>query len=381
VHAGKFGRKPPEPLPLPLRHLIGDDGLGPLVRDLYQAIDLARDEVKLTRPDEDDERNRIARWRLMSRAENTLDRLMALATDPEDKTIRWAESQAMTYRGDKRERVVLRSAPVSVAPFLRTAMFDQFPVIMASATLAPGGSFSYLREVLGLAEDEVISHDAGTPFDYPRQAVLYYPEKGLPEPTGSQVEAWRGYAQAATRHLVESSGGGALLLFTSRSAMNEAWQALAAGFRERGLLVLRQGDMPSPELVRLMKEDGNAVLFALRTFFEGIDIQGRALRLVVIDKLPFGVPTDLVRIAREEAIKRRHGKWAAWDRLTVPGMILILTQAFGRLIRHRDDLGVIAILDPRLSSKGYGKGIREALPPARPTTDIHEAARYLEGIR
>ena len=123
------------------------------------------------------------------------------------------------------------------------------------------------------------------------------------------------------------------------------------------------------------------MLFALRTVFQGIDVQGRALRLVVIDKLPFPVPSDLVYRAREEALIRRHNdKWAGFTRLMIPSMILDLTQAFGRLIRHADDYGVVAILDSRLSGKRYGTQIIKALPPATLTTDAEEAAMFLDSI-
>jgi Rad3-related DNA helicase len=258
-----------------------------------------------------------------------------------------------------------------------------------SATLTTGKSrrtgeadFSFLERTIGLDDGEAETYDAGSPFDYPRQAMLFTPVKGAPEPTGQTVPAWRTYTQAVSGHLVRESGGGALLLFTSRNAMNEAWDGLSGQFQAEGLHCMRQGDAPPSELVRVMKEDGNAVLFALRTFFEGIDIQGAALRLVIIDKLPFTPPTDLVHKARCEAVNAEYdSQWAMFDKLIVPEMLLILTQAFGRLIRHADDKGVIAILDPRLNSKGYGRKILAALPPARQTTDIEAASAFIRSAR
>jgi len=370
-----------DPMPLTTRDMTSPEGLGERIIALGQAIDAARTEVRRRRPDEGDKRAVAARYRLLNRAGHLLARLEALHDDPADMTIRWAEEEETEWKGQKRKRIVLRSAPVSVEPFLRRALWDVAPVILSSATLAPGGDFTALRESLGLAPDEVITHDAGTPFDYPRQAMLFVPPKGMPEPVRDKVPAWRGYAQATTRHLVEASGGGALLLFTSRAAMNEAWDALAPGFEEQGLTVLRQGDQPAPQLVKVMKEDGNGVLFALRTFFEGVDIQGTALRLVIVDKLPFVPPSDLVHKARCEAIERKHhDQWASWDRRIIPGMELVLMQALGRLIRHADDRGLMAVLDPRLSSKGYGDKILKAMPPARRTTDVHEAARFLRSL-
>lgn len=382
-----FARKIPksDPMPLSPQQLIED--LGPHFIALYQAIDAARLEVGSRRGF--DEREKMARTRILRRSANQLDRLRAYTTDPASKTVRWAELEVSQFRGQTRERLYLRSAPVSVAPFLRLALWDAMPTILMSATLATGKDrrtgetdFSYLERSIGLDRGEAETYDAGSPFDYPRQAMLFTPAKGAPEPTGQNVPAWRSYAQAVSAHLVRESAGGALLLFTSRSAMNEAWEGLADQFAAQGLHCMRQGDAPASELVRVMKEDGNAVLFALRTFFEGIDIQGTALRLVVIDKLPFTPPTDLVHKARCEAVNAEHNdQWAMFDKLIVPEMLLILTQAFGRLIRHADDRGVIAILDPRLNTKGYGRKILSALPPARQTTDVEAASAFLRSAR
>jgi Rad3-related DNA helicase len=346
---------------------------------LYQAIEVTREEVKAT-PAYDDS-TKIARSRLLRRSANQMTRLEAYTTDPAEQTIRWAEMEQSMFRGERRERLYLRSAPVSVAPFLRAALWDRTPTILSSATLAAGTDFSYLMRSVGLDPSETMTFDAGTPFDFRRQVLLFVPDKDQPDPAKSPP-AWRGYAQAVTYDLVAQSGGGALLLYTSRSAMNEAYTAMAPRFQLLGLTPMRQGDAPSGELIRLFKANGNGVLFALRTFFEGVDIQGRALRLVVLDKLPFAVPTDLVYQARGEALERQYNdKWASFTRLAIPLMTLILTQAFGRLIRHRDDRGVVAILDPRLSSKRYGKTIISALPPARLTNDPEAAFEFLRANR
>lgn len=367
-----------DPMPLSVKELIED--LGPYFIALYQAIDGSRGELKRT-PVPADKRAYAARQRLLSRTANQMARITDYTTDPAEKTVRWAEVEQSMFRGQRRERLFLRSAPVSVAPFLRAALWDAVPAILSSATLAAGKDFGYLCETLGLGRDEAITFDAGTPFDYPRQAVLFTPAKGNPEPTGKTVPAWRAWTQTVTSHLVTEAGGGALLLFTSRSAMEESYKALAPQFTRAGLTVMKQGDAPNPVLIREFKADGNAVLFALRTFFEGVDIQGRALRLVVLDKLPFAVPSDLVLQARAELIERKYNdKWASFRMLTIPSMILILSQGFGRLIRHAEDRGVVAILDPRLNSKGYGRQILGALPPARRTSDIKEAARFLKAV-
>lgn len=367
-----------DPMPLTVQTLISD--LGSLFIALYQAIETTREEIKAI-PAIDD-RAKIARARILRRSANQMSRLEAYTTDPAEKTIRWAEVEEIKFRGSTEKRLYLRSAPVSVAPFLRAALWDAVPAILSSATLAAGNDFSYLAETLGLGKGEAMTYDAGSPFDFQRQALLYVPDDKAPEPTPKNATAWRAYAQTVTHHLVTKSGGGALLLFTSRSAMNESYQALARRFEAEGLLVMRQGDAPNGELIRQLKECKNGVLFALRTFFEGVDVQGSSLRLVVLDKLPFAVPTDLVHQARCAEVERRYNdKWASFTRLVIPSMILVLTQAFGRLIRHRDDQGVVAILDNRLVTKRYGNTILKALPPARRTSRIEEAVAFLEASR
>jgi ATP-dependent DNA helicase DinG len=367
-----------DPMPLPRKELIGDL-LGPLFIQAYQAVELSRAEILSHRVWDED--TKMKRARLLNRSANILSQVLDYTTASDDMTIRWAELTVTSWKGERRERISLRSAPVSVAPVLRKILWDSVPTTLVSATLTSGGDFGYIAEMVGLGNDEGVRYSAGSPFDFPRQAVLFTPDKDKPAPAGATKASWSSYARSATQWLVGQSQGGALLLFTSRSAMNDSYDALAGGFRAQGLHVMRQGDAPNGELVRLMKEDGNAVLFALRTFFEGIDVQGSALRLVVIDKLPFAVPTDLVHKARADAIVRRYGKWADFNRMTVPEMVLILTQAFGRLIRHADDRGVVAILDPRLNSKGYGKQILKALPPARQTTEPRVAGEFLARSR
>lgn len=381
------------PMPLHIIDVVHPEQLGPYFKALYNAIDSAREAMTDTRTFDDD--IKLMRSKLLRRSANMMDRIHAYTFEEDinaPQTVRWIERESRKTRGGAvEERTYLRSAPVSVAPFLRQVMWDVVPTIMSSATLVGGtrriggqrvADFGYLAKTLGLTPDEVMTYDAGSPFDYPRQALLFTPAKDMPAPLKQTEQEWKGYAQAVMHRLVTDSRGGALLLFTSRKAMEEAWSALAGQFIAAGLTVLKQGQWPSPELIRMVKEDGNAVLFALRTFFEGVDIQGDALRLVVLDKLPFAVPTDLVYQARCELVNKQFGNsMASFDRITIPMMIMILNQAFGRLIRHMNDRGVVAILDSRLNGKSYGRTIMEALPPARRTVDIEETSAFLEEIR
>lgn len=346
---------------------------------LTRALATARTAVDATTPADD--KGKLGRKRLLRRINDWSNRISYYAITDDDVIARWLEQETETVRGREETRLYMKMAPISIAPFMAEALWTRpLPVVLMSATLATGKSedaFRYVRENLGL--DEATEFDAGSPFDYPEQARLYVPAKSAPAPNGSTQQAWKSFAQEATQGLVEAAGGGALLLYTSRSAMEDAHRRLAPLFRKAGLTVLKQGEAPNTVLARWFKEDTDSVLFALRSFFEGFDASGRTLRLVVLDKLPFTPPTDVLHAARCDAVNRAHRHdMASFYHLTIPEMSLVLIQAFGRLIRHRDDKGVVAILDSRLMGKRYGATILRSLPPAPQTTDIHEAMAFLK---
>lgn len=373
----------PDPMPLPQGVIISDD-LGAAFINLYNTIKAARQAVKDVTVFED--HDRIVRSRLLRRSLGQLGRIEAYTTDSDDVTVRWLEQETSSWHGQQRTRLFLRSAPIRVAPFLRRALWSVVPTILSSATLTTASAkngaadFSYMLEQLGLDDFDPLTFDAGSPFDYQKQTKTFIAPRSAPEPSGRTVGEWRTYAQATSLELVRASQGGAFLLYTSRSAMNEAHRSLAPMFEQMGLMVLKQGDYPTSEMVRLFKENGNAVLFGLKSFFEGVDISGRALRLVVIDKLPFGVPTDLLLQARCEWLDRKYGKWGGFSHLTIPAMTLTLVQAHGRLVRHLDDQGMFAILDNRMWTKRYGNQIRAALPQAPETDNINDAVKYLASL-
>ena len=367
--------------PLPLRQLTIIRDLGDEFGDLSVTLRRVREDIKEVYIDPDDVRGRSAKARALRKVDNWISRIKSFTLNDDDTTVRWIEQEETEFRGRKETRRNLCSAPIEVGPFLRAAIWDTTPAILMSATLTSGkGDFSYIEHRLGLEQGEAVTFDAGSPFDYRRQALLFVPDKDQPAPAGATTQAWRTWAQVVTEKLVTEAGGGALLLFTSRSAMNDSHRRLENIFQSQGLTVLKQGDMMTRQLIEEFKR-GNAVLFGLRTFFEGIDIPGDALRLVVMDKLPFAVPTDVLKQAQNEKWDRHHHTSGPVPRsfgdLTVPAMALVLTQGFGRLIRTQTDKGVIAILDSRLSSKSYGKRILASLPPARQTTEIREAVEFL----
>lgn len=292
----------------------------------------------------------------------------------EENMVRWIEAEETRKRGDK--VISLKWSTVDVGPFLRQGLWNRVPVVMVSATLAVRGNFSYMMETMGLYPSSVVSMDVGTPFDFKTQGLLYIPSKDKPNPTQDKM-AWSTYAQTETRDLILKAGGGALLLFTSRKAMQQTFAMLSPQLRRDGLTCLMQGqDGTNKEIARRFSSDTHSVLFALKSFFTGVDFQGETCRLVVIDKLPFAVPTDVMFAARSELINRRAGQDVSFRRLAIPMMTLTLIQGAGRLIRSVTDRGTVAILDPRLSATSYGKTIVRSLPPMPVTSKMEDVESF-----
>ncbi|MEV7675144.1 ATP-dependent DNA helicase [Streptomyces sp. NPDC088752] len=305
--------------------------------------------------------------RLSTQGSNYLEHLKEILLAEPTKVVRWAEA-ASDPRREGLPRWTIKTAPIEVGGYLYEELWSQVPSVLMSATLGAGvgqARYDFTQRSLGLEGAEIL--DVGTPFDYPSQALLYVPASGAPLPSGNTREAWETWAREATFELVRMAGGGAMLLYTSRKAMNDAHEALHGRLANLGCTSFLQGsELTNKEIAARFREDENSVLFGLRSFMTGMDFPGRTNRLVVVDKLPFAVPTDPIHKAREEAILSRDGN--PFLDLAIPTMTLTLEQAFGRLIRSTDDRGTVAIMDPRLSTTWWGKKIMEALPPARRTT-------------
>jgi ATP-dependent DNA helicase DinG len=343
--------------------------LGDLLKSVY--LDLTGIKIEV-----DHDRQQAKLKLLQARIRNALETLEELLLSEDHERVRWVEG----YKVRDNDYWRLKIAPVDVAPFLKKMLWDETPSIVMSATLSAGkdrqgnGDFTYIKRTLGLWDAGTV--DVGTPFDLRKQGGMFVPGPAVPSP--KEYASWSGYAVQTTLSLVDAAQGGALLLYTSRKAMEAAYEDLADRLADRGLTTMMQGDGRSnKQLARIFREDEHSVLFALKSFFVGVDIPGNACRLVIIDKLPFPVPSDPIYRARSLAEERAGRR--PFSSLAIPMMTLSLEQAIGRLIRTTTDRGVVAVLDSRLTSTPYGRGIVTALPDFPVSTELADVQAFFEG--
>ncbi|MDP2829556.1 MAG: ATP-dependent DNA helicase [Sulfuricellaceae bacterium] len=265
----------------------------------------------------------------------------------------------------------LNATPLSIAEIFGKQLTGQpRSWIFTSATLAVKRDFSHYQSQMGLLDAQTAFWES--PFDYDKQAVLYAP-KGLPNPNDSD---YTGAVVQAALPVIHASGGRAFVLCTSLRAMREAHEMLRAAFDQAGweFPLLKQGEGSRTELLERFRKLGNAVLVASQSFWEGVDVRGSALSLVIIDKLPFSPPDDPVLAARIEKINR-EGKNAFME-YQLPHAVITLKQGAGRLIRDETDRGVLMICDPRMLTKSYGKRIWQSLPPMKRTRELAEVVSF-----
>jgi len=278
-----------------------------------------------------------------------------------------APGQVSWVQGGARSQAV-GSSPIDVGPLLRERLHERVPaLVFTSATLTTAGDFGFVKRRLGI-DTEVSEAVVESPFRYEEQAALYAPTH-LPDPRESD------FPDAAAKEILElirMSGGGAFVLSTSLRMMRVLAKRVGDEIDCEWFV---QGDAPKQTLLDRFRDQGSAVLFATASFWEGIDVPGSALRLVVIDKLPFDVPSDPVVAARCEQIDQAGQ--SAFMQYLVPAAALSLKQGFGRLIRTRQDRGIVAILDSRMRRKGYGKVFLRSLPPARVCDTLDEVREVL----
>ncbi|MDO9067461.1 MAG: helicase C-terminal domain-containing protein [Deltaproteobacteria bacterium] len=273
-----------------------------------------------------------------------------------DGYCRWIE----TRTGGRGVRAKLCAAPLDVSALVKETVLDRIKtIIVTSATLTVGGEFGYLKKRAGfglLPKERLTELRLTSPFDYARQVFVAIPEE-MPEPTST------GYREALEEHILKAvaiSHGGAFILFTSYDLLNRVYAALSPQLARLGLTSLKQGETGRHTLLAQFRKEGNAVLFGTDSFWEGVDVKGDALRLVIIARLPFQVPTEPVQQARAEKIKADGGD--SFRSYSVPQAVIKFRQGFGRLIRSRNDRGAVLILDRRVINKGYGRIFLRSLP-------------------
>jgi ATP-dependent DNA helicase DinG len=277
-------------------------------------------------------------------------RLLLRADDP-------AYVYFVEFRG---KGIFLRASPIDVSRIVSQVLFERMrATVLTSATLTVDGTFEYIKRRLGIASAREVR--LASEFDFARQAILYLPPR-MPDPRAPE------FAAAAGREVVEllkRTRGRAFVLFTSYATLR-AVQGIAQTALDYPILV--QGSAPRSQLLRQFRATPHAVLFATSSFWQGVDVSGEALSCVIVDKLPFASPVDPVTAARIHAIREAGGE--PFDDYQVPLAILALQQGLGRLIRHRRDRGVLAVLDPRLRTRGYGRRFLASIPPAPVVHDL-----------
>ena len=281
-----------------------------------------------------------------------------------------ADDPAFVYYIETRGRgIFVRAAPIDVSGIMRDVLFDRMDgIVLTSATLTVDGSFEYVRGRLGLKAAGEVRLDSE--FDYARQSILYLP-RNMPDP---RAPAFAGAAARQVIEILRRTRGRAFVLFTSYSNLREVHRIASA---ELEYPIFVQGTAPRSALLREFKGTPNSILLATSSFWQGVDVAGEALSCVIIDKLPFASPGDPITAARIEAIGARGG--SAFGEYQVPLAILTLKQGLGRLLRHRQDRGVLAVLDPRLRSMGYGRRFLASLPPAPLTHQLTDVERFFSG--
>lgn len=271
---------------------------------------------------------------------------------PDIRFVKWIEKT--------RRNIRFSYSPLEIGDFLASSLFSRKDfTLFTSATLMTGGRFDHFKNALGMQisnEKTVLELELPSPYDYRRQAALLVLEEEVED--GAVKESDK---SALVRELIMTAEGGSLVLFTSYQRLQEVFTAVSRDLAEAGIRAVKQGDAPRHELLKIMKGSGNVALFATSSFWEGIDIQGHHLRLVIIDKLPFDSPADPVFKAKVDLLESRGIN--PFVSYAIPRAVLRLKQGFGRLIRSRSDTGLVAILDFRLLTQRYGPVFINSLPP------------------
>lgn len=340
--------------------------------DLLQSLDLLRQQILAAQVKSNGLSHLAERIEAIS-----ADLMLFLNADESASFIHWGES--------RKQAVFLHASPLDVSTLLREKFFEQeIPIILTSATLSAGasesqepfeerpggqGGFDFVKERLGIeeAEETILS----SPFDYEKQTLLYLPGR-LPNPLS------RMFVPAIAEEMIRilgASQGRAFLLFTSWRNLEEVYRLIV---HRVPYLLLKQGEQPKHALIETFRREVSSVLLGTTSFWQGVDVQGEALSCVIIDKLPFASPSDPLVSARIESLSRQGRD--PFRTFQLPAAILTLRQGIGRLIRNREDRGLLAILDTRLTQKEYGRAFLAGLPPSPRTDRFEEVQRFFSRL-
>lgn len=302
---------------------------------------------------------------LVRRVRQTRFDLDFICTQAEKNYVYWLERRG--------KGMFLRASPIDVSELLKDKLFDKTEtVVLTSATLSAGGKFDFIKQRLGLNSEKTETLLAPSAFDYEKQSIIYIP-RTMPDPRSND------FTNVAANEIVkilQITSGRAFVLATSNFSMNALYELVS---RKVDFPCFVQGSMSKAGLLEKFRETKNAVLFATSSFWQGVDVRGEQLSCVIIDKLPFAVPTDPIVAARTRFIDENGGK--SFFDYSVPNAVITLKQGIGRLIRSKTDVGVIALLDTRLRTKSYGRDFLSSLPRTRITAELKDVAEiFLDQI-
>jgi len=312
---------------------------------------------------------------MKDRVETTINYISLLRAVIDDFIVQEDEDKVY-YMTVSKKRLELSSSLVECRGSFGELVENYESVVMTSATLTSGGNFGFLKNRLGIGDRRSDPRTGfkenliGSPYDFSKQALLYI-NRDLPSPGKANNEIFQKKATAVIEKLIDASSGRALVLFTSYSHLRYVSENIKTDYRFKS-----QGDMPPAKLIKWFKKTSNSVLLATSTFWQGIDIKGEDLSLVIIVKLPFGSPGDPVY---DERCQRLGDRW--FSDLALPSAILTLRQGFGRLIRGTGEYGVIAMLDTRLIKSGYGKSVVSSLPRMNIVHDVEEVKKFFDRVQ
>jgi len=269
----------------------------------------------------------------------------------------------------RRPKYSLCAAPIDISAEFKNKVLDKVkPIIFTSATLSTNGNFEFKKRGLGIEEADGLL--LGSPFDYRENTLLYIPAD-MPDPS-IEFESYQKEAIAEIKRILSVMNGRTFVLFTSFKMLDATYDTLKDDLID--LNVLRQGDAPRYKLLEKFKRRDSSVLLGTNTFWQGVDVPGRALECVIISKLPFAVPEEPIIEARMELLRSQNKD--PFVHYQIPQAIIMLRQGFGRLIRTKTDIGMVAILDPRIKSRFYGKSFLDALPVCQETSRLEQVQRF-----